>query len=216
MDAWAEQYGQRANFLCVGCAGADQARMMQARMNLKHCTVGYVATKRDMPKWGQLGCNGFIVLDQDLGVVSKATSAYNKVQQLGFRHVEALVDSLIQGMPPPDVCPGQFVRLRGLKARPELNGLIGLCLDAPVNRAPAGSSQEKELRYPVQILQQPATGSVDSHQVLAVKRSTLELLEDADRVMEELEAQEDRGREATDGKEGPARKKNKKKKKKSG
>lgn len=165
---------------------------MEARMNLKHCTVGYIASKKDMPKWGQLGCNGFIVLDQNLGVVSKATSAFNRVQQLGFRHVETLVDSLLQGSPPPDLCPGQFVRLRGLKSRPELNGLLGLCLDSPVNRTAMGPTQEG-LRYPIQLLQQPKTGSVGSNHVLAVKRNTLEVLGDADRVLQELEEGEGGG-----------------------
>lgn len=63
-----------------------------------------------MPKWGQLGCNGFIVLGPDSKVVCKATSAFMELRELAFGHVETLVDALLQGESAPELCPGVSVR----------------------------------------------------------------------------------------------------------
>lgn len=189
MDAWARKYGQQANFLCVGCAGAQQAHMMKTQMRLQHCTVGFVAERKDMPRWGQLGCNGFIVLDKDLRVVSRATAPFNMVRQLGFKHVETLVDCLLKGESVPTVCPGQFVRLTSLTTRPELNGLLGMCIDQPVTHSSSVSSPQLDVRFPIKLLQPPRTGATSQQSVMAIKLSNLKLEADADAVMEELEGQ---------------------------
>jgi len=48
-----------------------------------------------MPKWGQLGCNGFIILDGSHSVVCSATRAFLKVKEAAFRHTEMILSALI-------------------------------------------------------------------------------------------------------------------------
>lgn len=48
-----------------------------------------------MPKWGQLGCNGFIILDGSHSVVCSATRAFLKVKEAAFRHTETILSALI-------------------------------------------------------------------------------------------------------------------------
>lgn len=52
----------------------------------------------DNPRWGQLGCNGFIVLDADGGVACRATAAYLDVGERAFAHVESLLDGMLGGV----------------------------------------------------------------------------------------------------------------------
>ena len=61
------------------------------QMTLRHCINGFIAAQRDMPRWGQLGCNGFIIFDKDLKVVSRKTSAYLQVKDRAFRDVEKIL-----------------------------------------------------------------------------------------------------------------------------
>jgi len=128
MDRWAAKYAGRAHFICVGCAGPELAAAFVKRLHLQHCTTAYIADQNQMPSWGQLGCNGFIVLDSNLQLISACTSALNQVGELAFKHVEALIEADFNGLPMPKVCPGEIVRLNGLTGKPELNGQIGVCL----------------------------------------------------------------------------------------
>jgi hypothetical protein len=70
---------------------------MGTQMRLASCTNAFIANESDMPRWGQLGCNGFIVLDSHLQVVNPCTSAFLEVQDLAFRHVEEIMDRLVDG-----------------------------------------------------------------------------------------------------------------------
>jgi len=126
MDRWAAAYSGRAHFLCVGCQGVQLSEAMGQEMKLAKC-VNAVCADGDMPSWGQLGCNGFIVLDKEHTVVASATAPFQQVRSLAFKHVEALVDALAEGAPVPAFCPGQFIRLHGLSTA-SLNGELGVCL----------------------------------------------------------------------------------------
>eukprot|EP01045_Picozoa_sp_COSAG04_P008722 COSAG04_NODE_490_length_13483_cov_5.310646_4_plen_175_part_00 len=130
MDAWAVAYKGRAQFICVGCMGQELSSSMGQEMKLANC-VNACCDEGGMPSWGQLGCNGFIVLDSELRVVSPCTSGFMEVRELAFRHVESIVDALIAKQPVPSPCPGEFVRVAGLKKSPELNGQLGVCLSLP-------------------------------------------------------------------------------------
>ena len=90
MDAWAESFGSAAAFVCVCCAGPQLATQFGNELKLKHCHNTWV-DEDDMPAWGQLGCNGFIVIDGSHSVVCKATRAYLEVKETAFRHVETLL-----------------------------------------------------------------------------------------------------------------------------
>lgn len=126
MDRWAAAYSDRAHFLCVGCQGVQLAEAMGQEMKLANC-VNAVCGEGDMPSWGQLGCNGFIVLDKEHRVVASATSPFQQVRDLAFKHVEVLVDALVGGVPVPAFCPGQFIYLKALETA-TLNGELGVCL----------------------------------------------------------------------------------------
>jgi hypothetical protein len=118
--------------------------------------VGYAKSQADMPKWGQLGCSGFIILDAQRRVVCPATAAFLKMRGLAFAHVEALLDALMaakfskvhykvtfnsenawaltfenicQGEAVPTVCPAQFVVLDKVED-PKKMGMRGVALDA--------------------------------------------------------------------------------------
>lgn len=100
MDAWAESFGSAAAFVCVCCAGPQLASQFGKELKLKHCHNTWV-DEDDMPAWGQLGCNGFIVIDGSHSVVCKATRAYLEVKETAFRHVETLLSALIVEKPVP-------------------------------------------------------------------------------------------------------------------
>ena len=82
MDRWAVHYGARAAFVCVGCAGPGLASQFTKELKLSKCTVAY-ASQGSGPKWGQLGCSGFIVLDANLRVVCDATSPFLELREPG-------------------------------------------------------------------------------------------------------------------------------------
>ena len=91
--------------------------------------VGYVKSQADMPRWGQLGCSGFIVLDGQRRVVSPATAAFMQLRELAFAHVETLLDALLAGAAVPTVCPAQCVVLDKVDD-PKKRGMRGVALDA--------------------------------------------------------------------------------------
>lgn len=76
------------------------------QLKLKHCHNTWV-DHEDMPTWGQLGCNGFIVIDGSDKVVCKASPAFLEVKQAAFRHVETLLDALISSQPAPKLVSGR-------------------------------------------------------------------------------------------------------------
>lgn len=123
MDAWAQEYFGRATFICVGCDGPDLARAFTMRLQLSKCLVTYV-DHANGPKWGQLGCNGFIVLDSNGKVACGATSAYLDVKEHAFAHVESVLEPLLSGatQPPQPAKPEAvepFDRITGGCAQPE-------------------------------------------------------------------------------------------------
>jgi len=153
MDAWAASYGSAVAFVCVSCAGPQLASQFGNQLRLKHCFNTW-ADEDNMPSWGQLGCNGLIVLDGSDTVVCKASPAYLEVRESAFRHVETLLDALLSSMPAPklqsgrvdpsvggacaqvrfgDDPDGEEVIVNGLSSRPELNGKRGRVLSQVAN-----------------------------------------------------------------------------------
>ena len=115
--------------MLVGCDGSSLAEEFGNTLKLQHCTISF-ADRSDMPRWGQLGCQGFIILDGAGSVVCKTTPAFMEVEQLAFRYVEAVIGALLGARPLPRVCPGVMVKIDGLKGAPELNGCEGMCVQA--------------------------------------------------------------------------------------
>ena len=97
MDAWAGKY-ERVKFICVGCAGSGLALEFVRQLQLRRCVVSFVKDmQRNGPKWGQLGCNGFIILDSSLKVVCPKTSAFLEVRERAFHEVETILSKLLDG-----------------------------------------------------------------------------------------------------------------------
>jgi len=106
MDAWAASYGSAVAFVCVSCGGPNLATQFGSQLKLRHCFNTWV-DEDEMPSWGQLGCNGFIVLDGSHSVVCRASPAYLEVRDSAFRHVETLLDALVGSQAVPQLSSGR-------------------------------------------------------------------------------------------------------------
>eukprot|EP00939_MAST-03C_sp_MAST-3C-sp1_P004582 g4582.t1 len=95
MNRWQQSYGDAVDFVCISCAGPSLALEMSKEMELSACTNGYIATRDQMPKWGQLGCNGFIIMDEKLNVVCRKTKAFMEVRNRAFENVKEIVDAML-------------------------------------------------------------------------------------------------------------------------
>mmetsp|Transcript_47899 Transcript_47899/g.89694 ORF Transcript_47899/g.89694 Transcript_47899/m.89694 type:complete len:361 (-) Transcript_47899:213-1295(-) len=133
MNSWAAEGMYDCNFLCICVLGDSSAyglcKEMSTQMKLTHCVNGYVASARDMPSYGQLGCQGFIILDKEHNVVSDGTTPFMQVRSLAFQHVEALLQAVCKNLPLPDLCPGEMAVLLGApKGLEKLKGSRGVCV----------------------------------------------------------------------------------------
>lgn len=134
MDRWALKYAEHCTFVVACCAGKELAEQFASELRLRHCLNVWVDDD-DMPKWGQLGCQGFIVGDSRHSIVCKSTSAFMQVRELAFKHCETLVDSLLGSCGAPSLSsltrlhPGAMVRLHSL-SKAELNGAQAIVTEA--------------------------------------------------------------------------------------
>ncbi|CAE7261423.1 unnamed protein product [Symbiodinium pilosum] len=143
MNSWAAEGIYDCNFLCICVLGDRSAyglcKEMSAQMKLTHCVNGFVASPQDMPTYGQLGCQGFIVLDKEHKVVSEGTSPFMQVRGLAFKHVEALLNAVCNNLPLPDLCPGEAVQLaKAPEGLEKLQGYRGICIRAQDNKVDFG------------------------------------------------------------------------------
>mmetsp|Transcript_627 Transcript_627/g.1811 ORF Transcript_627/g.1811 Transcript_627/m.1811 type:complete len:347 (-) Transcript_627:60-1100(-) len=133
MNRWAAGGKYDCHFLCI-CVLGDRsaiplAREMSQGSKLTHCVNAFVDNENDLPTYGQLGCQGFIILDSDLQVVTTGTSAFMQVRNLAFSHVEALLDAVCAHQPLPKFCPGETLQLvEPPPERPDLRGATGMCV----------------------------------------------------------------------------------------
>lgn len=85
-----------------------------------------------MPNWGQLGCNGFIILDANLNVVQTKTSAFLEVREEAFQEVETILARVLP--PPPMNIPAisavQSMSVKALKSViTSLSGIFSDCIE---------------------------------------------------------------------------------------
>jgi len=90
--AGSEQYGSHFNFILICCAGPDLATVFADRLQLQH-VLNTVAINQ--PTWGQLGCNGFIILDQKGHVKCNKTMAFMQHREAAFEQLIALMDAML-------------------------------------------------------------------------------------------------------------------------
>lgn len=92
-------------FVCVCCAGPALAAEFGQTLQLRTCVNTWVLPEH-MPRWGQLGCNGLIVLDGEGRVACKRSPAYLDVREEAFRYVETLLSALVtDGTAAPSPAP---------------------------------------------------------------------------------------------------------------
>lgn len=122
MDSWAKAWD--CHFICICVLGSADALPlaleMGKQMKLTKCVNGFIDDKAGMPRRGQLGCQGFILLDKNLKQVSASTSAFMRVRDLAFKHVEALLTATTKDMPLPAICPGEFCLEVGGSSEPAI------------------------------------------------------------------------------------------------
>lgn len=96
MDRWAKSGKYDCNFICICVLGDRSAPSLSVEfaneLKLQHCINSFIDNKRDMPQYGQLGCQGFIVLDAEHKVLSEATSPFSDNPRRAFQHVETLLE----------------------------------------------------------------------------------------------------------------------------
>ena len=82
---------------------------------LSRAIHGFVEKQAELPKYGQLGCQGFILFRPKLELFEEKTSAFIQVGDQAFRHVELLLDEMLFGTQPKTIYPGGlFVQLNCL------------------------------------------------------------------------------------------------------
>jgi hypothetical protein len=94
LDACAgtKEYGPHFNFILICCDGPDLAKAFANRLKLTHVTN---TVSLDQPKFGQLGCSGFIVLDQFGRVKCEKTMAFLQHREAAFEQMTALMDAML-------------------------------------------------------------------------------------------------------------------------
>eukprot|EP00930_Biecheleria_cincta_P045313 TRINITY_DN31245_c0_g1_i1.p1 TRINITY_DN31245_c0_g1~~TRINITY_DN31245_c0_g1_i1.p1 ORF type:complete len:335 (-),score=54.46 TRINITY_DN31245_c0_g1_i1:385-1389(-) len=153
MDRWAGEGKYDCNFLCV-CMLADSSASHLSmefanQLKLQHCINAFIDNHMDAPEYGQLGCGGFIVMDETHNVVSTCTSPFMQVRSLAFAHVETLLDAILAKQPTPQVCPGEFVRI--LTSDKDTAGATAICLQIDKGgslllQVLTGAQRQKQIR----------------------------------------------------------------------
>merc|ERR1719199_2394938 len=96
MDRWAKSEKYDCNFICICVLGDRSAVSLSVEfaneLRLQHCINSFIDNRQDMPEYGQLGCQGFIVLDAEHKVLSKSTFPFSDNQRKAFMHVESLIE----------------------------------------------------------------------------------------------------------------------------
>eukprot|EP00746_Dinoflagellata_sp_MGD_P021361 gnl/MRDRNA2_/MRDRNA2_149865_c0_seq1.p1 gnl/MRDRNA2_/MRDRNA2_149865_c0~~gnl/MRDRNA2_/MRDRNA2_149865_c0_seq1.p1 ORF type:complete len:270 (-),score=51.86 gnl/MRDRNA2_/MRDRNA2_149865_c0_seq1:311-1120(-) len=94
MNEWAKG-SLDCHFICICVLGDAEAKDMALefgkQLKLTTTVNGFIDNRGDMPRKGQLGCSGFIILDRDLNTVSACTSAFMQVRERAFKDVEKIL-----------------------------------------------------------------------------------------------------------------------------
>jgi hemerythrin len=179
----------QVHFVCVCVLGNERdgkalSTEMDGETGFEYAINGYVARQQDMPRYGQLGCQGFIVFQkgskasgEELIPYSLATSAFMQLPMqlkgLAFKHVEVLLGRLLNGntnsgnansaiLPPPAVGPGEIRKIQGLQSESAKrhNGSVAVCVG--VQEAESSSTNEsgtKPERFHMAIMQGASAGT---------------------------------------------------------
>jgi hypothetical protein len=133
MERWARgPFGAHVRFVCA-CVDAQSVAVAFGKMfQLAAVVNAHIPSREHFPDFGQLGCSGFIVVDQGGRCVSRKTASFlQQGPDAAFADVERLLRSLV-GEPAPAAlgalpadspyAAGAAAVLEGLAAAPALNG----------------------------------------------------------------------------------------------
>jgi len=143
MERWASSaaFRKKVRFLMICVAGQGLAATYSKEYRLKNVLNGYIERENDMPRFGQLGCQGFVVFDQAGNMTLPATSPFLDIEERAFGDVEFQLNTLLSGKDVGLLEPGRRVQLTRLVKAKQLNGKAGTVLEFDA----------KDRRYRVQI-----------------------------------------------------------------
>jgi hypothetical protein len=94
MDAWAKRYHQNddnVQFICICVESLPVAQMFTKLFGFTKCYNAYIPARQYFPQgFGQLGCSGFVVI-QNNRFLSKKTRSYLDYGDYAFVEVDALI-----------------------------------------------------------------------------------------------------------------------------
>jgi len=138
MEAWASssKYRDGVQFLCICVESKRVAQNFGSMFDFTYVINGYIPSNQHMPRgYGQLGCSGFIVVDDEGNFLSKRTTAFLDTGDEAFRDVEDLLSSYMGEQksttssddnntlhPAYPYAIGNIVVLDGIKNQKGLNG----------------------------------------------------------------------------------------------
>jgi hypothetical protein len=135
MERWASSgaYPQVA-FCCINIderegpgVGLRICKEFGGSYNLSTVVNGYVKDMSDMPRFGQLGCQGFIFADPTGRVIHPSTPALMQFREQAFHWIEHMLKEYFRPAAAEKAVPIDSIPvvLKGLVSRPELNGQRG-------------------------------------------------------------------------------------------
>mmetsp|Transcript_10970 Transcript_10970/g.16387 ORF Transcript_10970/g.16387 Transcript_10970/m.16387 type:complete len:179 (+) Transcript_10970:196-732(+) len=97
MERWASisKFAGKVNFLMVCVGEQGLAYTFHKRYQLKKSLNGYIENQFEMPRFGQLGCQGFIIFDQNAKMVLPKSAKYLDVHDRAFEDVEFQLETLL-------------------------------------------------------------------------------------------------------------------------
>lgn len=138
MEAWASssKYRDKVQFLCICVESKQVAQNFGNMFRFTNVINGFIPSDQHMPRgYGQLGCSGFILVDEEGNFLSKRTTAFLDVGDEAFRDLEDLLSSYMEEMEPSSASEdvkvlhpnypyskGNIVVLDGIKSQSHLNG----------------------------------------------------------------------------------------------
>jgi len=96
MEAWASYYNRVApktiRFICVCVESQEVAKLFDSIIRFENACNAYIPSRQYLPVgYGQLGCSGFVIADQQANFVSRKTQRYLDFGEGAFRQVEAIL-----------------------------------------------------------------------------------------------------------------------------
>lgn len=164
MERWASSaaFRDKVRFLTISVAGPDLATTYAKQYRFKNVLNGYIEKERDMPMFGQLGCQGFVIFNQAGKMALPKTSAFLDIKKIAFDDVEFQVNTLLSDKDAGGLLEtGQKVQLARLVKAPRLNGRAGTVV----------GFDSKSKRYQIQVDGYKKSYGVQAANIIPLRRS---------------------------------------------